>query len=105
MASEAHRILKNEGRIVLGLVLRDSYWGQFYVEKKEQGHRFYKHATFYSYEEVIDILEQTGFSIMQVSSTLFQKPNEMKGMEVPQNGYFSEAGFTILVANKTYRQE
>jgi SAM-dependent methyltransferase len=97
---EIHRILNDEGKVVLGLVLRDSFWGQFYLRKKESGHRFYKHATFYSYEEISNLLDQTGFSIIQVVSTLFQKPNELEGMEVPRLGYFPEAGFSIVVANK-----
>ena len=43
---EAYRILRSGGKIVLGLVLRESPWGKFYQQKKQQGHRFYKNATF-----------------------------------------------------------
>ena len=97
---EAHRILKPEGKIVLGLVLRGSPWGQFYLEKKEEGHRFYKYATFYSYQEVADLLKHSNFTIEKVISTLFQRPNEVKGTESPQEQFSPEAGFTILVASK-----
>ena len=58
---EAHRILKPEGKIVLGLVLRESPWGKFYQIKKLEGHRFYKHATFYSYQEVERLLMDSCF--------------------------------------------
>ncbi len=97
---EAHRILKGGGKIVLGLVLRENPWGQFYQAKKEEGHRFYKHATFYSYDEVAGFLEQTGFAIEKVVSTLFQTPNEVKEAEPPQEGVSSNAGFTVVVADK-----
>lgn len=97
---EAHRILKPEGKVVLGLVLRESPWGQFYLEKKKQGHRFYQRATFYSYPEVIALLEGTGFTIEKTRSTLFQKPSEVTRIESPREGFFSEAGFTIIVAGK-----
>ncbi len=97
---DTHRILKKEGKLVLGLVLRDSPWGRFYSEKKEQGHRFYKHATFYSYQEVTELLENTGFAVEEVISTLFQKPNEIQIMEPPREGFFPDAGFTIMVARK-----
>ena len=97
---EAHRILKPEGKIVLGLVLRGSPWGQFYLEKKEEGHRFYKYATFYSYQEVADLLKHSNFTIEKVISTLFQRPIEVKGTESPQEQFSPEAGFTILVASK-----
>ncbi|MBE9502450.1 MAG: class I SAM-dependent methyltransferase [Dehalococcoidia bacterium] len=98
---EAYRILKPRGKIVLGLVLRESPWGQFYQAKKQQGHRFYKHANFYSYQEVVGLLEHAGFAIDKVVSTLFQNPGEAGKMESPQRGFSSDAGFTVIVANKT----
>jgi SAM-dependent methyltransferase len=97
---ESYRVLKTEGKVVLGLVLRDSPWGQFYLGKKEEGHRFYKHATFYSYQEVTELLGHTGFAVERVISTLFQKPNEVKVMEPPREGSFPHAGFTIVVGRK-----
>jgi len=103
--SEAQRILKTGGKIVLGLVLRDSPWGRFYSMKKEQGHRFYKHATFYSYQEVTELLEHTCFAVEKVVSTLFQKPNEVEVMEPPREGFFSNAGFAIVVARKVPEED
>ena len=97
---EANRILMPGGKIVLGLVLKESPWGQFYQRKKAKGHRFYKYATFYKYDEVAKLLEQAGFSIEQVISTLFQRPSRVKRMELSHRGYSSSAGFTIIVAGK-----
>ncbi len=97
---EAHRILRPEGKIVLGLVLRESPWGKFYQIKKLEGHRFYKHATFYSYQEVKRLLMDSGFNIEKVVSTLFQKPGEVKEMEPPKKGFSIDAGFTVIVARK-----
>jgi SAM-dependent methyltransferase len=97
---EANRILAPRGKIVLGLVLKENPWGKFYQQKKEQGHRFYKYATFYKYDEVAKMLEQTGFSMEQVISTLFQRPDEVRSMEEPEEGYSHDAGFTIIVGAK-----
>jgi len=97
---EAHRILKDGGKIVLGLVLRDSPWGKHYLAKKIEGHRFYQHATFYSYEEVAKLLAHSGFAIAKVVSTLFQKPEAVTEMESPRKGFHPGAGFTIIVADK-----
>ena len=97
--TEANRLLKQGGKIVLGLVLWESPWGQFYQAKKE--HRFYKHATFYSYAEVTGLLGQAGFSVEKTISTLFQKPGEVEHMESPQEGFSSDAGFTIILARKS----
>jgi len=97
---EAHRILKPEGKIVLGLVLRESPWGKFCQVKKQEGHRFYKHTTLYSYQEVERLLTDSGFIIEKVVSTLFQKPSEVKEMENPREGFSVDAGFTVVMAGK-----
>jgi SAM-dependent methyltransferase len=97
---EANRLLKRSGKVVLGLVLRESPWGQFYQMKKEGGHRFYKYATFYSHDEVTGLLEQAGFSIERVISTLFQEPGRVEHMESPREGHISGAGFTVMLAGK-----
>lgn len=85
---------------MLGLVLRDSPWGQYYLTKKNEGHRFYKHAIFYSYQEATQLLEHTGFAVDKAVSTLFQKPYKVQTMEMPLEEFSPDAGFTIVVAVK-----
>ena len=98
---EVDRILNNDnGKIVLGLVLREGPWGKFYQHKKELGHHLYKHATFYSFAELEALLAQVGFSTETVVSTLFQMPGSVKNIESPQQGYSSNAGFTVITARK-----
>ena len=97
---ETSRILMPGGKLVLGLVLKESTWGQFYQQKKEEGHRFYRYATFYSCDEVVRLIVQAGFVTEKIVSTLFQKPGEVHHAEEPKDGYFPDAGFTIIVAGK-----
>jgi SAM-dependent methyltransferase len=97
---EIDRILKNSGKIVLGLVLRESPWGKFYQHKKKLGHQLYKHANFYSFAELEALLAQVGFATEAVVSTLFQVPGNVKNIESPQQGYSSNAGFTVITAGK-----
>jgi len=97
---EANHILTPDGKIVLGLVLKESPWGQFYQQKKAEGHRFYRYANFYSCDEVVKLLAQTGFVTEKIVSTLFQKPENMQHVEEPKEGYFPDAGFTIIMAGK-----
>jgi SAM-dependent methyltransferase len=97
---EANRILIPGGKIVLGLVLKESPWGRFYQAKRAEGHRFYKYATFYRYDEIAKLLEQAGFVIEKTVSILFQQPGKVEHVEEPKEGYFPGAGFTIIVANK-----
>jgi SAM-dependent methyltransferase len=98
--NEAARLLRGEGKVVLGLVLRGSPCGQLYQTKREMGHRFYKYATFYTYAEVDMLLMQIGFSIEKVISTLFQNPGEVNHTELPRQGFSADTGFTVILAGK-----
>lgn len=60
---EAHRVLKDDGYLVLGLVLSDSPWVDFYKEKARRGHPIYSHARFYSFGKLSSILAQASFRI------------------------------------------
>jgi len=97
---EANRILVPEGKLVLGLVLKESPWGRFYQAKKIQGHRFYRFATFYSYGEVASLITRAGLTSEKTVSTLFQRPGEVHHTENPREGYSPDAGFTIIAAAK-----
>jgi SAM-dependent methyltransferase len=98
---EAARLLRSGGKVVLGMVLRDSPWGQLYCGEKQRGHLFYRHATFYDYDEVDMFLRQIGFSIEKVISTLFQSPGGVNHIELPRQGFSADAGFTVILAGKT----
>jgi len=102
---ETRRILVPGGKIVLGLVLKGSSWGKFYEQKKKEGHRFYKYATFYSYDDVVALLEQAGFIVDRVVSTLFQKPGKVEQAELPRSGFSPDAGFVIIVAEKKANED
>jgi len=97
---EANRILIPNGRVVLGLVLRESPWGKFYQRKKDEEHRFYRYATFYRCDEVVSLLVKAGFVTERIVSTLFQKPDKVLHMEEPREGYSPDAGFTVITGAK-----
>lgn len=97
---EAYRVLRPEGKLVMGLLLRDCRLGGLYETEKRQGHRFYKHATFYTFEEVRGMIEKSGFRVERVISTLFQSPGAAAAAETPREGFDAEAGFTVVLAGK-----
>jgi SAM-dependent methyltransferase len=99
--AEAGRVLRSDGKLVLGLVLRESPWGQLYQAKKEMGHRLYRYARFYNYYEIDALLMQSGFSMEKIVSTLFQSPGEVNHVEVPRQGFSVDAGFAVILAGKT----
>ncbi len=98
--TETNRILVPGGDLVLGLILADGPWGKWYQKKKQQGHRFYRLATIYTYDEVCSRLAQTGFRVENVISTLFQPPGNVMRQEEPVEGYYPEAGFTVIHARQ-----
>jgi ubiquinone/menaquinone biosynthesis C-methylase UbiE len=67
--SEAFRVLKPGGAIVVGFIDKESCLGRQYAENKESS-RFYKEAVFFSAPEVLGYLEEAGFIIKKILQTL-----------------------------------
>ena len=99
---EAHRVLKNDGYLVLGLVLSDSPWADFYKEKARRGHPIYSHARFYSFRELSSILAQASFRIEKVFTTLFEEPQDQESVKDQEirEGFWKEGGFFCESAKK-----
>ncbi len=99
---ETRRVLKDDGGVIVGIVPRESPWGEFYLRKKESGHPFYAAAKFYSLDEVKGMLGRAGFSISDCRSVLFQPPGgDRYNREIPRSGCFPEAGFVGILALKS----
>jgi SAM-dependent methyltransferase len=97
--SEINRIINIGGRLITGFVPINSNWGEFYEKKKKEGHKFYKYARFFSYEEVLNIYKKYGFYIEDVISTLLSPPLTSLSMEI-RKGYNPSAGFIIIGGKK-----
>jgi ubiquinone/menaquinone biosynthesis C-methylase UbiE len=94
---ECERVLADDGRILLGLVLGGSPWGRFYIQLAEAGHPFYSRARFYTVEEVRQLALRAGLTIVDAYSTLFQPPGAGSFMvEEPCRGMSPEAGFVAI---------
>lgn len=96
---EAWRVLKPRGNIVVGFISQDSKWGKLYFTKKTEGHRFYKHATFYAMDEIEDALDRGGFKITDRVATLSQGPEDVKAAEEPSK-QLVQGGFICIKAMK-----
>ena len=98
---EASRVLTKDGRVILGLILKESPWAHFYMKKGEAGNIFYKNATFYSFNELKAMIKKSELAIINVCSTIFQKPTEKPlHFETPRKGYYGKAGFIAVKAKK-----
>jgi hypothetical protein len=97
----AQDVLAKDGRLILGLILKESPWARFYMKKGEAGNVFYKNATFYSFNESKVMIRKSGLTIIKVCSTIFQKPAEKPlRFEAPRRGYYRKAGFVAVKAGK-----
>ncbi|RKY63754.1 MAG: SAM-dependent methyltransferase [Candidatus Latescibacterota bacterium] len=66
---EVFRILKPNGHIIVGFIDRESELGRRYIAKRDES-KFYKEATFFSAQEVLQFLKQTGFRDITIRQTL-----------------------------------
>jgi ubiquinone/menaquinone biosynthesis C-methylase UbiE len=102
---EAARVMKDDGAVILGLILRESPWASFYREKGKAGNIFYRIAKFYSFQELKSMFRKAELKIVEMSSTMFQSPTEAAlHFELPRNGYFKEAGFVAVKLRKVNPQ-
>ncbi|OQX80473.1 MAG: SAM-dependent methyltransferase [Candidatus Omnitrophica bacterium 4484_70.1] len=93
---ESKRILKKEGKIIIGMVDRDSFLGKFYQRKKSL---FYKEANFLDVKEVTNLIKKTGFNKLSYYQTIFNLPQEINSIEKPQKG-IGEGSFIVISAQK-----
>lgn len=98
---EAARVLKGDGLVILGLILKESHWASFYEKKGEEGNVFYKIAKFYTMNDLKSMLKNVGLQISGVRSTILQPPTEEPlHFEVSREGYYKETGFVAIKTQK-----
>ena len=95
--SECRRVLKPGGFLLLGLVPKNSSWGQAYMADGQQGHPFYAPATFYTTSEIVDMCERAGFFLEDSRSCLLESPDSIvKAYQPPEKEILSGAGFVCM---------
>jgi len=96
--SEVHRILKPDGYFINGFIDKNSSIGKIYQKYKEKS-IFYKIATFYSTDEVISLLKDTGFKNIEFCQTIFRPLDKIEKAEPVKQGY-GEGSFVAVRAQK-----
>lgn len=96
---EAYRILKKGGRIIIAIVDKNSRIGAEYL-KKQKGSDFYKAAKFFSSEDIIKMMESSGFKFSYAYQTLFG--DNIKSINEVQNAKqgYGKGGFAAIVGEK-----
>ena len=98
MLSEAHRVLKPGGELVIGFIDRNSDLGQHYLEHQAEN-VFYREATFFSADEVEHLLLDTGFTSLVWVQTLSKMLDETREIEPLRTG-FGQGAFVVVKANR-----
>ena len=93
---EARRVLKKNGKIIMGIIDKDSFLGEFYQKKKSV---FYQEANFFNIREITDLLKDTGFSKFSYYQTLYKLPAEIKSVQRLRKG-FGKGGFVVIAGEK-----
>lgn len=94
--SEIYRILKPQGKIILGIIDRNSELGKKY-EREKSGNEFYRDAHFHSTEEITELLKQSNFNSFSYWQTLTGE----KGTDIEQPAQgFGNGSFVVIKAIK-----
>jgi ubiquinone/menaquinone biosynthesis C-methylase UbiE len=93
---EIRRILRPAGKIIIGMLDNNSPLGREYESKKKSS-KFYRHATFFSVNQVVAWLKQFGYGHIQMIQTIVNKPKDIKGIEPVKEGY-GEGLFVVISA-------
>ena len=95
---EINRILVPGGCLIVGFIDKESMLGQQYQLYKENN-EFYKLANFYSVDEVVAIMDRTGFGHFSFAQTIFHPLNEIRAVEPIIDGY-GQGSFVVIRGEK-----
>jgi len=93
--AEAQRVLKTGGKLIIGLVDKSSPIGKLY-QKHQDENVFYRHAIFYTTDEVVAFMKQAGFSDFYFTQSIFKMLDEINEQEEVKEGY--GAGSFVVVS-------
>jgi len=98
--SEFDRILREDGKLVVGIVPADSRWGEHYRLQAQAGHPFYSAARFYTSRDVTRMAEAAGFRLITAASALPMGPDEPLRESSVVGGAVPDHGFVALLFGK-----
>ncbi|MEW6009633.1 MAG: class I SAM-dependent methyltransferase [Candidatus Omnitrophota bacterium] len=94
---EAKRVLRKSGKLIVGIVDKDSFLGKYYLRKKSI---FYRQARFFSVKEITALVQEAGFKKLSYLQTLFSFPENITSIENPLRG-FGKGGFVVISGRKS----
>ena len=96
---EATRILKPQGRLIIGVIDPDSPLGRSYEANKGKS-KFYRQARFLPIPQVLKWLAELGYKNPEIRQTVFQARPDNTAPEPVREGYGAGA-FVVIAARKS----
>ncbi|MDH5656287.1 MAG: class I SAM-dependent methyltransferase [Spirochaetia bacterium] len=81
---ESYRILKDHGKIIIGMINSESFEGKKYIASSGESIRFANHR---SVKKIINILENSGFQDLKQYQTIFSDPLSLKKIDPVLPGF------------------
>jgi ubiquinone/menaquinone biosynthesis C-methylase UbiE len=98
MLAEARRVLRPNGKLIMGFVDRESGLGKTYLEHQSES-VFYREASFFSAEDVNRMLKTQGFAAHAWGQTLVRPLGEITDIE-PMLAGTGVGAFVVLAASQ-----
>jgi ubiquinone/menaquinone biosynthesis C-methylase UbiE len=95
---EATRVLTPSGRLLIGMIDKDSPLGRLYEANRLQS-KFYRDARFYGVRDVLTWLKSLGYTNEKLCQTIFKGLSEITEPEPVRDG-FGVGGFVVISARK-----
>jgi len=96
---EIRRILRPSGKVIIGMLDKDSPPGKLYETKKNDS-TFYNYARFYAVKQVLEWLNVAGYAHSMTLQTIFHNPEAITAIEPIKEGY-GEGLFVVISADKS----
>ena len=96
--TETTRVLKPGGRILIGMIDRDTPLGRSYEAHKQES-KFYRQANFLSIARVLEWLARLNYRQVEVCQTLFRELSDITHLEPVRAGH-GDGGFVVITAQK-----
>lgn len=93
--NEAHRIIKDNGEIIIAFIDKESSLGKS-LELTKKNSKFYRHAKFYSVSELTSMIVNNHFEITKILQTLTGQNSMIP--EIPMKGHGN--GSFVLIKGK-----
>lgn len=96
--AEAYRVLKPKGSVLIGFLDKEQNIAEQYEKKRERS-TFFRHAKFYTVDQVTKILKANGFKNLEHNQTLYGELESINKVQMPKQG-FGEGSFVVIKADK-----